>query len=104
MAPAGVITEPQANSTPTTRSTPTPRQPSLRNPLPLSAAQEAQVRDIYYKRVRQRCDPEIKGELPAQDESNAQVSVFFGCKQLLLCLQLLFMCIRATLQVYAILY
>jgi len=33
---------------------------NLRNPLPLSAAQEAQVRDLYYKRVRHLCDPEIK--------------------------------------------
>ncbi|KAH6697856.1 hypothetical protein EV126DRAFT_401916 [Verticillium dahliae] len=34
--------------------------PSL-NPLPLSASQEAQVRDIYYARVRAACAPEIKG-------------------------------------------
>lgn len=33
---------------------------NLRNPLPLSAAQEAQVKQLYYKRVRLRCDPEIK--------------------------------------------
>ena len=33
---------------------------NLRNPLPLSAAQEAQVRDIYHRRVRKLCDPEIK--------------------------------------------
>lgn len=33
---------------------------NLRNPLPLSAAQEAQVKDLYYKRVRKLCDPEIK--------------------------------------------
>lgn len=33
---------------------------NLRNPLPLSAAQEAQVKDLYYKRVRRLCDPEIK--------------------------------------------
>ena len=32
-----------------------------RNPLPLSASQEAQVRDIYYKRVRAKCADEIKG-------------------------------------------
>jgi COX assembly protein 1 len=32
-----------------------------RNPLPLSASQEAQVRDIFYARVRQKCAPEIKG-------------------------------------------
>ncbi|KAK5103443.1 hypothetical protein LTS08_002858 [Lithohypha guttulata] len=33
---------------------------NLHNPLPLSAAQEAQVKDLYYKRVRKLCDPEIK--------------------------------------------
>lgn len=32
-----------------------------RNPLPLSASQEAQVRDIYYQRVRKQCADEIKG-------------------------------------------
>lgn len=33
-----------------------------RNPLPLSASQEAQVRDMYYERVRKQCSDEIKGE------------------------------------------
>lgn len=32
-----------------------------RNPLPLSASQEAQVRDLFYARVRQQCADEIKG-------------------------------------------
>ncbi|CAG9936571.1 unnamed protein product [Clonostachys rosea f. rosea IK726] len=31
-----------------------------RNPLPLSASQESQVRDIYYARVRNLCSDEIK--------------------------------------------
>ncbi|KAJ4151139.1 hypothetical protein LMH87_011854 [Akanthomyces muscarius] len=31
-----------------------------RNPLPLSASQESQVRDIYYARVRKQCADEIK--------------------------------------------
>jgi COX assembly protein 1 len=44
---------------------PSPLEPNLRNPLPLSAAQEAQVRDLYYKRVRGICDPVIKGAVPA---------------------------------------
>ena len=35
-----------------------------RNPLPLSASQEAQVRDIYYARVRKNCTEEIKGSSP----------------------------------------
>jgi COX assembly protein 1 len=34
-----------------------------RNPLPLSASQESQVRDIYYARVRKQCAEEIKGSL-----------------------------------------
>lgn len=38
-----------------------PRHPVPRNPVPLSAGQEQQVRDLYYKRVRQRCADEIKG-------------------------------------------
>lgn len=32
------------------------------NPLPLSTAQEAQVNEIYYKRVRQQCADEIRGQ------------------------------------------
>ena len=32
-----------------------------RNPLPLSAGQEQQVRDLYYKRVRGYCADEIRG-------------------------------------------
>lgn len=37
-----------------------------KNPLPLSATQEAQVRDVYYARVRGLCAEEIKG-LPFKD-------------------------------------
>lgn len=39
-------------------------QPSsqlLRNPLPLSATQEQEVRKLYYARVRSKCADEIKG-------------------------------------------
>jgi hypothetical protein len=32
-----------------------------KNPLPLSASQEAQVRELYYARVRRKCKDEIKG-------------------------------------------
>ncbi|KAK0730400.1 cytochrome c oxidase biogenesis protein Cmc1 like-domain-containing protein [Lasiosphaeris hirsuta] len=32
----------------------------MRNPIPLSASQEAAVRDIYYARVRSQCVDEIK--------------------------------------------
>ncbi|KAG9235927.1 hypothetical protein BJ875DRAFT_457825 [Amylocarpus encephaloides] len=38
-----------------------PRLPMpSRNPLPLSSAQEAQVRELYHSRVRGYCAPEIK--------------------------------------------
>lgn len=37
-----------------------------RNPLPLSASQEAQVREIFYERVRGYCGPEIKGKYRKQ--------------------------------------
>src|SRR5436305_3326117 len=41
----------------------TPRLPMpSRNPLPLSATQEMQVRDLYYARVRGYCADEIRGE------------------------------------------
>lgn len=32
-----------------------------RNPLPLSASQEAQVREVFNARVRMQCQDEIKG-------------------------------------------
>jgi len=56
-------------SAPGSTTTPTPdsedRLPMpSRNPLPLSASQEAQIRDIYYARVRSRCADEIKGSPP----------------------------------------
>lgn len=40
-----------------------PQKPNLnfRNPVPLSATQEAEVRQLYYKRVRGHCADEIKG-------------------------------------------
>lgn len=38
-----------------------PKQYNLRNPLPLSAPQEQEVKLLYYKRVRAHCAPEIKG-------------------------------------------
>jgi len=40
---------------------PPPRLPvPSRNPLPLSAGQEAQVRELYHARVRGHCAAEIK--------------------------------------------
>lgn len=34
---------------------------TARGPLPLSASQENQVKDLYYKRVRGKCADEIRG-------------------------------------------
>lgn len=47
---------PDASSPPST-----PRKYNLRNPLPLSASQEQEVKQLYYKRVRGYCASEIKG-------------------------------------------
>lgn len=44
---------------------PLPASPSplpSRNPLPLSASQESQVRELYHKRVRNKCADEVRGE------------------------------------------
>ena len=41
--------------------TPQPNPILSRHPLPLSSAQEAQVRELYYKRVRGKCANEIRG-------------------------------------------
>lgn len=50
---------PSTSDTPA--ATPAPRKYNLRNPLPLSASQEQEVKLLYYKRVRSHCAPEIKG-------------------------------------------
>ena len=41
--------------------TPQPNPIPSRHPLPLSSAQEAQVKELYYKRVRGKCANEIRG-------------------------------------------
>ncbi|EFE32945.1 uncharacterized protein ARB_00032 [Trichophyton benhamiae CBS 112371] len=48
---------PSATETPPT---PARRKVDLRNPTPLSATQEAEVKQAYYKKVRGLCDPVIK--------------------------------------------
>lgn len=48
-----------------------------KNPLPLSATQEAQVRDIYYARVRNHCAKEIKGRSLYDDCLNSLVNYLF---------------------------
>ena len=51
-------------ATPNSRG-PRPSPLPSRNPLPLSAAQEAQVKELYYKRVRGHCATEIRGDFMA---------------------------------------
>ena len=51
-------TSPSANPTMEASKT---RMPS-RNPIPLSAAQEGEVRELYHKRVRKICDDQIRGK------------------------------------------
>lgn len=52
MAPPGETTVPTRQGT---------LNPS-RNPLPLSASQEGQVRELYHKRVRTKCADEVRGK------------------------------------------
>ncbi|OXV05928.1 hypothetical protein Egran_06303 [Elaphomyces granulatus] len=65
-------------STSTDEPRPTPDM-NLRNPLPLSAAQEAQVKQLYYKRVRGYCAAEIKAF--AECAVNRTVTATWVCRQ-----------------------
>ncbi|KAF1353736.1 cytochrome c oxidase biogenesis protein Cmc1 like-domain-containing protein, partial [Delphinella strobiligena] len=49
-----------------------------RQPLPLSATQEGQVREIYYKRVRTKCADEVRDF--AACASNRTFSAPFVCR------------------------
>ncbi|KAI9817123.1 MAG: hypothetical protein M1827_001235 [Pycnora praestabilis] len=49
-----------------------------RNPLPLSAGQEQQVRDLYYKRVRTICADEIRDF--ASCALNRTISATWACR------------------------
>ncbi|PHH82852.1 hypothetical protein CDD82_4585 [Ophiocordyceps australis] len=55
-----------------------PQVPSS-NPLPLSASQEAQVRDIFHARVRQRCAQEIQDFAACARDRTFTVS--FACRK-----------------------
>ncbi|KAJ5204757.1 uncharacterized protein N7498_005636 [Penicillium cinerascens] len=69
-----------SSASPDTSSTPsTPRKYNLRNPLPLSAAQEQEVKKLYYKRVRSHCAPEIKAF--AECAVNRTVTATWVCRQ-----------------------
>ncbi|KAL4871231.1 cytochrome c oxidase biogenesis protein Cmc1 like-domain-containing protein [Aspergillus spectabilis] len=52
---------------------------NLRNPLPLSAAQESEVKQLYYKRVRSHCAPEIKAF--AECAVNRTVTATWVCRK-----------------------
>ncbi|OOQ90451.1 hypothetical protein PEBR_04859 [Penicillium brasilianum] len=56
-----------------------PKKYNLRNPLPLSASQEQEVKQMYYKRVRARCAPEIKAF--AECAVNRTVTATWVCRQ-----------------------
>ncbi|RMZ82360.1 hypothetical protein DV737_g2100, partial [Chaetothyriales sp. CBS 132003] len=58
----------------------TPQAPSqdLRNPLPLSSKQEAEVRDVYHRKVRALCAPEIAAF--AACARGRTVSLAWACK------------------------
>ncbi|KLU88033.1 hypothetical protein MAPG_07020 [Magnaporthiopsis poae ATCC 64411] len=58
----------------------TPKLPMpSRNPIPLSASQEAQVREVFYARVRRLCQPEIKAF--ADCAMGRTFSVPFACRE-----------------------
>jgi COX assembly protein 1 len=40
---------------------PVPTRDPSRKPIPLSASQEGQVRELYFKRVRTKCADEVRG-------------------------------------------
>ncbi|KAE8151039.1 cytochrome c oxidase biogenesis protein Cmc1 like-domain-containing protein [Aspergillus avenaceus] len=61
----------------TTDSKPTPKY-NLRNPLPLSATQEQEVKRIFHKRVRAHCAEEIKAF--AQCAVNRTVTATWVCR------------------------
>ncbi|MCJ1294708.1 hypothetical protein MMC34_006266 [Xylographa carneopallida] len=56
----------------------TPLPLPSRNPLPLSAGQEQQVRDLYYKRVRGYCANEIRDF--ASCALNRTISATWACR------------------------
>ncbi|KAB8229821.1 hypothetical protein ETB97_005448 [Aspergillus alliaceus] len=66
-----------STSTPASTSTSTPKY-NLRNPLPLSATQEQEVKKIFHKRVRAHCAEEIKAF--AQCAVNRTVTATWVCR------------------------
>ncbi|KAG0128187.1 cytochrome c oxidase biogenesis protein Cmc1 like-domain-containing protein [Tuber indicum] len=62
----------------TTATQPTPTPAAPKDPRPLSAYQEGQVRDLYYARVRSLCAEEIKQF--AECARNRTVSAAWACR------------------------
>ena len=52
-------------------------QIKAQRPFPLNAAQEAEVKELYYKRVRDMCNDEIRGDLRSSSLSpyNSHVAI-----------------------------
>ncbi|KAH8432240.1 uncharacterized protein LDX57_009879 [Aspergillus melleus] len=72
------MSAPSTSSTSTSSTPEVPKKYNLRNPLPLSAAQESEVKQIYYKRVRALCAPEIKAF--AECAVNRTVTATWVCR------------------------
>ncbi|PLB35301.1 uncharacterized protein BDW47DRAFT_110604 [Aspergillus candidus] len=68
-----------STNTAASASTPAPTKTyNLRNPMPLSAAQESEVKQMFYKRVRSHCADEIKAF--AQCAVNRTVTATWLCR------------------------
>ncbi|KAJ5490987.1 hypothetical protein N7539_002554 [Penicillium diatomitis] len=68
-----------SDSADTTTTIPITKKYNFRNPLPLSASQEQEVKQLYHKRVRARCAPEIKAF--AECAVNRTVTATWVCRQ-----------------------
>ena len=64
---------------------PVPIRDPSRKPIPLSASQESQVRELYFKRVRTKCADEVRGThpnplpYPPNSLSNRSIPDFATC-------------------------
>ncbi|CAI7641517.1 unnamed protein product [Penicillium bialowiezense] len=67
------------STSPEAPSTSQPRPNNLRNPLPLSAPQEQEVKLLFHKRVRAYCAPEIKAF--AECAVNRTITATWVCRQ-----------------------
>ncbi|KAJ5961326.1 uncharacterized protein N7479_008476 [Penicillium vulpinum] len=79
MAASSTSSDTSSTSAPQSAPQSAPKQYNLRNPLPLSAPQEQEVKLLYYKRVRAHCAPEIKAF--AECAVNRTVTATWVCRQ-----------------------